>query len=632
MQFGGLKEAIIGSLRSIATNGAEAITDLVEAIADLTYWNPHPEFNSVEEFFLLPPDHWGIWASLWEYHINRAVPIALVVLIVPWFARRAGVATNILGQEERMQSNRNLLSGVFAVFLSFHAVAAYLNMTQFLVVAIAPNSDEISRVSLEFAGASSAAAIAIVFLNVSINSLFIIVLFLINAARILGTFLLPVLVPYAVALIFARVPLLTGQVKKITKLLAASPLWTIPVAAGWRLMVILSGATGDSRDATIGTYLIDQAGVDFAGSGVAEQLLTTSLFMVPVLIGIIAPLKMTGAASSAFYLSRLAGLSIGSSASSSRRSGNSSDGRSNSDDSGGGGGNRRRDDDDDDDEGNRRRRRYNDGNDSGSGGGSGSGSNPQLGNGRGGGSGGGNRSGTATATASAGSDNDLFEDARDAFNPLPDRQYLDQEKVDVTKRAGAAAKDTAKSAAGEAKEAGEIALGEDNVETLSDVRESISDQLSGAKRTAAVKAGDAMSGTKPDISLSERERIKSTDGFKPSDRSYDYDVEMEDLRSPATNSSTESSREVTSSPSVPSPDSVDTGGVTPTNRLDDLFEGTSPTTTPEGAGRYDRVSGDEVDYGEEEEFEPGASTFQSVNEGSYLGTTKLADRLRDDDN
>jgi hypothetical protein len=615
MQFGGLKEAIIGSLRSIATNGAEAITDLVEAVADLTYWNPHPEFNSVEEFFLLPPDHWGIWASLWEYHINRAVPIALVVLIVPWFARRAGVATNILGQEERMQSNRNLLSGVFAVFLSFHAVAAYLNVTQFLVVAIAPNSDEISRVSLEFAGASGAAAIAIVFLNVSINSLFIIVLFLINAARILGTFLLPVLVPYTVALIFARVPLLTGQVKKITKLLAASPLWTIPVAAGWRLMVILSGATGDSRGATIGTYLIDQAGVDFAGSGVAEQLLTTSLFMVPVLIGIIAPLKMTGAASSAFYLSRLTGFSVGSSPSGGSNNSNngSNDGDGGLDDDKSSGG---------DDSGISSRQ----------GDGSGGRSGSQSDTGSGGASSSGTGNSTTTATASAGNDNSLFEDAKDAFSPVPDKQYLDQEKVDVTKRAGAAAKDTAKSAAGEAKEAGEIALGEDNVETLSDVRESISDQLSGAKQTAAVKAGDAMTGTKPDTSLSERERIKSTDGFKPGDRSYNYDVEMEDLRSPATNSSTESSREVTSSPSVPSSDNVDTGGVTPTNRLDDLFEGGSPTTTPEGAGRYDRASGDEVDYGEDEEFEPGASTFQSVDEGGYLGTTKLADRVRDDDN
>jgi len=616
MQFDGLKGAIFSTLRELASNGAEAIADLVEAVADLTYWNPHPEFNSASEFLTLPPDHWTIWASLWKYHINQAVPIALIILIVPWFARRAGVATNIIGQEERMQSNRNLLSGVFAVVLSFHAVAAYLNVTQFLVVAIAPTSRGIGNVAVEFAGVSGGAALAIVFLNVSINSLFVLLLFLINAGRIIGTLLLPVLVPYTVALHFSEVPFLSTQVKRITKLLASSPLWTIPVAAGWRLMVILSGAAkGADENWTIGKYLIEEAGLTFAGSDVAAQLLTTSLFMVPVLIGIIAPLKMTGAASSAFYLSRLTGFSVGSSPS---------------------GGSNNSNNDSNDDDGGLEDAKGSGGDDSGissrQGDGSGGRSGSQSDTGSGGASSSGTGNSTTTVTASAGDNNSLFEDAKDAFSPVPDKQYLDQEKVDVTKRAGAAAKDTAKSAAGEAKEAGEIALGEDNVETLSDVRESISDQLSGAKRTAAVKAGDAMTGTKPDTSLSGRERIKSTDGFKPGDRSYNYDVEMEDLRSPATNSSTESSREVTSSPSVPSSDNVDTGGVTPTNRLDDLFEGGSPTTTPEGAGRYDRASGDEVDYGEDEEFEPGASTFQSVDEGGYLGTTKLADRVRDDDN
>jgi hypothetical protein len=461
MQFGGIGDRLTEWLRGLLSDGAEALGQLIKSIADLTYWNPHPEINSPSELIMIP-ESWGIWYTLWEYHINIAFPVSVMLLITVWFARQAGVATNILGAEQRVQSNRSLISGIVAVFLSFHAVVVYLNISQLLVTAIAPGADPLANVSLRFAGVGGAAALAIVFLNVSINGIFILALFLINAARIFATFMLPVLVAYTVGLHFAQVPLLTSQVKKITKLLASAPLWTIPVAAGWRLMVILGGASPDSQ--TIGEYIVAEAGLsDVAGSAVAEQLFTTSLFMVPVLIGIIAPLKMTGAASSLFYMSRLAGLSVGKS----KSGGSGGDGASGEDGEDGAMG------DDGDGSGGRP---GDEGGGMPSGGGGGSG-----GSGGGGGSSG-SRSGPGGSavnvnSASTGTDDSLFEDAKDAFIPISgDKEYIDRDKADVTMRAGKRGVGLAEDVTEESIEATKMVGGE--------ARESVSDFLSNSEFNA----------------------------------------------------------------------------------------------------------------------------------------------------
>jgi hypothetical protein len=460
MQFGGIGDRLTEWLRGLLSDGAEALGQLIKSIADLTYWNPHPEINSPSELIMIPED-WGIWYTLWEYHIDIAFPVSVMLLITVWFARQAGVATNILGAEQRVQSNRSLISGIVAVFLSFHAVVVYLNISQLLVTAIAPGADPLANVSLRFAGVGGAAALAIVFLNVSINGIFILALFLINAARIFATFMLPVLVTYAVALHFAQVPLLTAQVKKITKLLASAPLWTIPVAAGWRLMVILGGASPGSQ--TIGEYIVAEAGLsDIAGSGVAEQLFTTSLFMVPVLIGIIAPLKMTGAASSLFYMSRLAGLSVGKS----KGGGSGGDGASGGDGEDGAMG------DDGDGSGGRP---GDEGGDMPSGGSGSGGRKRSTGNsGSGSGSGG---SAVNVNSASTGTDDSLFEDAKDAFNPISgDKEYIDRDKADVTMRAGKRGVGLAEDVTEESIEATKMVGAE--------ARESVSDFLSNSEFNA----------------------------------------------------------------------------------------------------------------------------------------------------
>jgi len=449
--LGGFKDAIIDAGRAIAKSGAEAMGKLLKAIADLTYWNPHPPIDSPSELFMIPDD-WGIWLTLWDYHMKIAVPVCVCLLVFVWFARQAGVATNILGAQERVQSNRSLISGIFAVFLSFHGVVIYLNITQLIVTAIAPGADPLSDIALRFAGVGGAAALIIVFLNVSINATLILLLFLINAARIFATFMLPILVPYAVALRFGRVPLLTDQVVKITKLLATSPLWTIPVAAGWRMMTILGGE-GDGQ--TIGQYIIAEAGLNgIPGGGLAEQLITSSLFMVPVIIGILAPLKMSGAASSMFYMSRLGGMSIGKDASGGDDGGDGEDGED-----GGMGG----------EEGGE-----GEGGEPGEGG-SGIPSASGSGGGSGSGGSGGGPSGGGSASnvnsASAGTDDSLFEDAVDAFNPIDgDKEYIDREKANVTARAGKAGIGLAEDVTEETIDAGKMAAGS--------ARDSVSDFLS----------------------------------------------------------------------------------------------------------------------------------------------------------
>jgi len=298
----GLVDTLKGFVEWFIDSITEVLATGIDAIARATYWVPHPQLDEPSDLYLRPDS--GVWANIYDFHWDYGVPVGVTILIGMWFLRTAGVAGGVLNTESKVRADKNILVGIVMISLSYYIAVLYLNIAHGIAIALAPGKTELEAVALELAGVSGGVAIAFHFLNISLSATLFILLLLVNLIRIIAVYSIPMLAWLFVTLHYAKVPILTPVVTDLGKKVSKTALWTIPVAAGWRVMYVLQSADTGIIESAMGGQLTN------VGASGIDTILSTTLFMIPLIIGIASPLLMSNV-SQMYYLNRLTGLSLG---------------------------------------------------------------------------------------------------------------------------------------------------------------------------------------------------------------------------------------------------------------------------------------------------------------------------------
>jgi len=294
-------EAILGALDSLFSPIAEALSKILAAIADFTVWVPHPEWRSASQIMSAPDS--GIWLSIWETHWQVMVPVSMTILITAWFGRQFGVATSILGAEQGARSKRNLIVGMAVIMLSWWIAGAYLNFVHLIVSAVTPDPGAMEAAIPDLGISTVGVAVAVYYLELSIGATIFVLLILINIVRVIAVYAFVILFPVLMAVYYARLPVLSSTFQEFNQKLAGTALWTFPVAAGWRVMVVLA----DSNEGVLAAI----TGASGMGVNAIDGIMMPFIVMIPGIIGIASPLLMSNV-SQMYYLSNMADISMGS--------------------------------------------------------------------------------------------------------------------------------------------------------------------------------------------------------------------------------------------------------------------------------------------------------------------------------
>lgn len=293
-------EAILGALDSLFSPIAEALGKILTAIADFTVWVPHPEWRSASQIMSAPDS--GIWLSIWETHWEVMVPVSMTILITAWFGRQFGVATSILGAEQGARSKRNLIIGMAVIMLSWWIAGAYLNFVHLIVSAVTPDPGAMQAAIPDLGISTVGVAVAVYYLELSIGATIFVLLILINIVRVIAVYAFVILFPVLMAVYYADLPVLSSTFQEFNQKLAGTALWTFPVAAGWRVMVVLA----DSNEGVLAAI----TGASGVGVDAIDGIMMPFIVMIPGIIGIASPLLMSNV-SQMYYLSNMADISVG---------------------------------------------------------------------------------------------------------------------------------------------------------------------------------------------------------------------------------------------------------------------------------------------------------------------------------
>jgi len=295
-------DGIMGAIDALVTPILDALGYILQEIAEFTVWTPHPKWESASQI-MSPPADGTIWASIWETHWEVMVPASLAILVVTWFARQFGVAAGIVGAEQGARSKRNLITGFSVVLVSWWIVGAYLNFAHALAEIVTPNAAEMANAIPEIGITSVGVAAAFYYLELTVGATLFVLLILVNIIRIIAVYAFAILFPILMAVYYARLPVIDGMFKGFAEKLATPAMWTFPVAAGWRVMVVLN-----SSDDGIIAAMTNASGV---GIDAIDGIITPFIFMIPAIVGIASPLLMSDV-SQLYYLNNMANMSLGS--------------------------------------------------------------------------------------------------------------------------------------------------------------------------------------------------------------------------------------------------------------------------------------------------------------------------------
>lgn len=293
-------DAIKSVLDQLFTPLINIISEVLSKIAEFTWYIPHLPLNKPLDILARPST--GVWPAIYDFHFNTGVPIGVSILITVWFARKAGVAMTILDAEDEIKSNRNLLVGIVMVYISYYIAVLYLGFANAVVTLIAPSTAELTGIAGNIGLTGGGVAALFIYFNISVNSFLIILIILINVLRIVALLALPMLISIIMAFHYARIPIITQVTDKFGRSMASTALWALPVAGGWRVTAVLLNA-----DAGILETVTPSSGI---GVEAVDPIITTAVFMIPLIVGIVTPLFMSNI-SQLYYFSKIAGLSFG---------------------------------------------------------------------------------------------------------------------------------------------------------------------------------------------------------------------------------------------------------------------------------------------------------------------------------
>ncbi|RLM94336.1 hypothetical protein [Haloarcula sp. Atlit-7R] len=293
-------DGLMGFLDALFTPLANAMGQILADIADFTVLVPHPEWTTANQVMSAPSG--GLWLTLWEFHWTVMVPASLAVLITSWFARQGGVAANLISVEQSARSRKSMAKGFGLILISWWLAGAYLNLAHALTQIITPDAAAMTAAIPELSVASVGIAAAFYYLELTVGSTLFVLLILVNVIRLIGSIAFVILFPMILAVVYGKIPVMSDLFKSFGNKLATTALWTIPVAAGWRVMAILGGS-----DEGILESVLSSSGI---GVGVVDSVINPFLIMIPALIGIASPFLMSNV-SQMYYLSNMADVNLG---------------------------------------------------------------------------------------------------------------------------------------------------------------------------------------------------------------------------------------------------------------------------------------------------------------------------------
>jgi hypothetical protein len=278
------------------------ITPIFDAIAKTTYKIPHPAIDTPSDIYAKPDA--AVWAGIHDFHFEVGIPVGISILLVMWILRKAGVATNIISAGKDVGSDKNLIAGIFGVIFSYYVAITLLYLGDLITTAIAPGQAQLKEVAGQLAGATGGVALFLYFTTISVNTALIVAVALINVIRHLIAFMLPMFAWVIAVGIFGKIPIISPAIVSIGKKAASSITWVFPVAAGWRAMVVLNNNT-EPGDGIVAALIGDDTVLS-----VIDPLLSSVLFMVPLILGVASPVLLIDVTKIS-HLKRLTGVSFG---------------------------------------------------------------------------------------------------------------------------------------------------------------------------------------------------------------------------------------------------------------------------------------------------------------------------------
>lgn len=305
VNFGeGLISALLSFIEQWTDKAANILSEVLVDIAELTVWTPRPEYKTPSSLLTKPSD--PIWGQIWEIHWEFMIPLGLAILWGSYFARNAGQSFNLVSAERGAQSRKTAIKGTFILLFSWWLIGIYLNLVHGLALALIPEVAEMKSAVPDLTISTGVVGVAIYALEINFNILLLILLVLANVIRILGTYTFGMLGGFALAVSYARIPIMSGAFEKAFNKMATIPLWVLPVAAAWRVMVVLAQA---NEDASILETMLP-GGILSSFGGAAESVVASLLITIPLIVGIASPLVMTDV-QQLYYMKRLSGFSLG---------------------------------------------------------------------------------------------------------------------------------------------------------------------------------------------------------------------------------------------------------------------------------------------------------------------------------